>query len=119
MTASKLDETFTLISEKVAEIQTTWWNCALWAIVLLIWTAMGPRLALLHLPAWFISPGFNFPLNTLTTVMELFLAFLVGANTNRTSKILEAHICRMERHIENMEAYMRQIHEDVEEMNDE
>ena len=41
------------------------------------------------LPAWFSSQGFNFPLNLVTTVAELFIGFLVAAAANRSERNLE------------------------------
>ena len=48
------------------------------------------------LPAWFTSQGFNFPLNLVTTVAELFIGFLVGAASNRSERNLEATLGRIE-----------------------
>ena len=39
---------------------------------------------------WFTSTGFNFPLNLVTTVAELYIGFLVGASSNRSERNLEA-----------------------------
>jgi hypothetical protein len=35
------------------------------------------------LPTWLTSTGYNFPLNLVTTVAELYIGFLVGASSNR------------------------------------
>jgi hypothetical protein len=42
------------------------------------------------LPPWFTSTGFNFPLNLVTTVAELFIGFLVAAAANRSQTALTA-----------------------------
>ena len=42
------------------------------------------------LPSWFTSEGFNFPLNLITTVAELFIGFLVAAAANRSQTALTA-----------------------------
>jgi low affinity Fe/Cu permease len=41
------------------------------------------------LPAWFTGTAFNFPLNLVTTVAELFIGFLVAAAANRSERNLE------------------------------
>jgi len=47
------------------------------------------------LPRWFTSPGFNFPLNLVTPVAELYIGFLVGASSNRSERNLEATLGRL------------------------
>ncbi len=42
------------------------------------------------MPKWFTSTGFNFPLNLVTTVAELYIGFLVGASSNRSERNFEA-----------------------------
>jgi low affinity Fe/Cu permease len=61
-------------------------NITVWAIAIIVWTCLfafgGRHLASgSWLPAWFTSQGFNFPLNLITTVAELFIGFLVGTAT--------------------------------------
>jgi hypothetical protein len=41
------------------------------------------------LPTWFTGTAFNFPLNLVTTVAELFIGFLVAAAANRSERNLE------------------------------
>src|ERR1700689_5499618 len=41
------------------------------------------------LPGWFTGTAFNFPLNLITTVAELFIRFLVAAAANRSERNLE------------------------------
>jgi low affinity Fe/Cu permease len=76
-------------------------NIAIWLVAVVAWTvafALGGS----HissgdwLPAWFTSQGFNFPLNLVTTVAELFIGFLVGAASNRSERNLEATLARIE-----------------------
>lgn len=55
-------------------------NIIVWMIAVVAWTLTfalgGPYIASgTWLPAWFTSQGFNFPLNLLTTVAELFIGF--------------------------------------------
>jgi low affinity Fe/Cu permease len=59
------------------------------------------------LPAWFTGTAFNFPLNLVTTVAELFIGFLVAAAANRSERNLEltlAAIAEQEEHIEDVQA---------------
>ena len=76
-------------------------NIVIWLVAVIAWTltfAIGGS----HissgdwLPAWFTSQGFNFPLNLVTTVAELFIGFLVGAASNRSERNLEATLGRIE-----------------------
>jgi low affinity Fe/Cu permease len=76
-------------------------NIVIWLVAVIVWTltfAIGGS----HissgdwLPAWFTSQGFNFPLNLVTTVAELFIGFLVGAASNRSERNLEATLGRIE-----------------------
>jgi hypothetical protein len=42
------------------------------------------------LPAWFVGQTFNFPLNLITTLAELFIGFLVAAAANRNERAADA-----------------------------
>jgi low affinity Fe/Cu permease len=75
-------------------------NIVIWLIAVIAWTTVfavgGPRIAGgTWLPAWFTSQGFNFPLNLVTTVAELFIGFLVAAASNRSERSLEATLARL------------------------
>jgi low affinity Fe/Cu permease len=75
-------------------------NIAFWFVLVVLWTLIfafgGPHIASgTWLPSWFTSQGFNFPLNLITTVAELFIGFLVAAAANRAQEaltVLLAHI---------------------------
>jgi low affinity Fe/Cu permease len=75
-------------------------NIAFWFVLVVSWTMIfalgGPHLASgTWLPGWFTSTGYNFPLNLITTVAELFIGFLVAAAANRAQDaltVLLAHI---------------------------
>jgi len=76
-------------------------NIMIWLVAVIAWTATfavgGSHIASGDwLPAWFTSQGFNFPLNLVTTVAELFIGFLVGAASNRSERNLEATLGRIE-----------------------
>jgi low affinity Fe/Cu permease len=75
-------------------------NIMIWLIAVIAWTAVfalgGPHIAGgTWLPAWFTSQGFNFPLNLITTVAELFIGFLVAAASNRSERNLETTLTRL------------------------
>ena len=58
------------------------------------------------LPSWFTGTAFNFPLNLITTVAELFIGFLVAAAANRSERNLEltlAAIADQEKQIEDVQ----------------
>jgi low affinity Fe/Cu permease len=76
-------------------------NIVIWLVAVIAWTATfaigGSHISSGNwLPAWFTSQGFNFPLNLVTTVAELFIGFLVGAASNRSERNLEAPLSRIE-----------------------
>lgn len=63
-------------------------NIALWLFVIGAWTFCWAAftVTMTHLrllPAWATSNAFNFPLNTGTSVAELFIGFLVGTAASR------------------------------------
>src|SRR6202451_3037500 len=67
-------------------------NISFWFVAVMAWTLMFVLSKQLDkgtfLPAWFTSQGYNFPLNLVTTVAELFIGFLVAAAANRTQSAL-------------------------------
>jgi len=68
-------------------------NIVFWAVFVVSWTLVfalgGPHLASgTWLPAWFTSQGYNFPLNLVTTIAELFIGFLVATAANRSQNAL-------------------------------
>ena len=77
-------------------------NITIWLIAVIAWTLVfalgGPHIASgVWLPGWFTSQGFNFPLNLITTVAELFIGFLVAAATNRVQRANDRLFARMEK----------------------
>jgi hypothetical protein len=67
-------------------------NILIWLFAILGWVflfALGGKKidSGTWLPAWFTSLGFNFPLNIVTTVAELFIGFLVAANALRIQRV--------------------------------
>jgi low affinity Fe/Cu permease len=68
-------------------------NIIFWAVFVIAWTlvfALGGRhlASGTWLPTWFTSQGYNFPLNLVTTVAELFIGFLVATAANRAQNAL-------------------------------
>lgn len=89
-------------------------NIIFWFILVVIWTCIfafgGPHLAGgTWLPAWFTSQGFNFPLNLITTVAELFIGFLVAAAANRAQDALTTLILHIKQALDNDVALEAQI----------
>jgi uncharacterized membrane protein len=88
---------FVRAADRVSYAMGTWQNIVVWLILVGAWFALGPWTA--HhsiLPSWFTSNDFNFPLNTVTTIAELYIGFLVGASTNRTERHNRNQADRME-----------------------
>ena len=88
---------FVRVADRVSYAMGTWQNIVVWIILVGAWFALGPYLANHSvMPAWFTSNNFNFPLNTVTTIAELYIGFLVGASTNRTERNNRSQADRME-----------------------
>ena len=86
-------------------------NIVVWLVLVIAWTGLFAghlvNPAGTFLPAWFTSQGFNFPLNLVTTVAELFIGFLVAAASNRSERNLDrtlAAIGAQEAQIQDVEA---------------
>jgi low affinity Fe/Cu permease len=78
------------VTDKVSFAQGTPYNLTFWLIAVGLWFAFGPELAhATFIPAWASSNAWNFPLNTGTSCLELFIGFLVAASTNRSERNLE------------------------------
>lgn len=99
------------ITDKVSYAQGTPGNLTFWLVVIGLWFAFGPELGhATFIPGWASSNAWNFPLNTGTSCMELFIGFLVSASTNRSERHLETTLERMgaqEQRIELVEEGLR------------
>lgn len=89
-------------------------NIIFWFVAVLGWTFVfafgGPHLASGNwLPPWFTSTGFNFPLNLITTVAELFIGFLVAAAANRSQTALSALLAHIRAGVERDIAMESQV----------
>lgn len=88
-------------------------NIAFWAVIVTTWTCVfafgGPHLASgTWLPAWFTSQGFNFPLNLITTVAELFIGFLVATAANRAQLALTVLLTRIQTETDEIDALVKE-----------
>jgi hypothetical protein len=87
---------FQRTADKVSYGMGTPTNILVWILLVGGWIALGPYFARhTFLPAWFTSNGFNFPLNTITTIAELYIGFLVGASSNRSERNLERTLAQI------------------------
>jgi low affinity Fe/Cu permease len=90
-------------------------NIMVWLVLVVGWTLLFAAHIVSananFLPGWFTGTAFNFPLNLITTVAELFIGFLVAAAANRSERNLEltlAAIANQEKHIEDVETKLSQ-----------
>jgi low affinity Fe/Cu permease len=110
----KRDSWFQRFADWVSEAMGSPVNIVFWLAAVLAWFSIfafgGARLASgSWLPAWFTSQGFNFPLNLITTVAELFIGFLVATAANRSQRALTALLGR----IEKQEAQISQVEQNL------
>lgn len=86
----RLNEIFTNFADWVSSAMGTPQNILFWLVAVLAWFvvfAVNPGLQNSNfLPAWFTSQAFNFPLNSITTLAELYIGFLVAAAANRVER---------------------------------
>jgi hypothetical protein len=93
---------FQRIADRVSYGMGTPTNIAIWIVLVVGWTllfALSSSKSIqggTFLPAWFTSTGYNFPLNLVTTVAELYIGFLVGASANRSERNLEDTLAQIE-----------------------
>lgn len=89
-TFHRLNQRFIDMADWVSGAMGTPVNIVIWILLVIGWFAIfatHPDLAKANfMPAWFTSNSFNFPLNTVTTLAELYIGFLVAAAANRVEK---------------------------------
>jgi low affinity Fe/Cu permease len=95
-------------------------NIAFWFVLVVCWTLIfavgGHHLASgTWLPNWFTSTGYNFPLNLITTVAELFIGFLVAAAANRAQDALTVLLAHIRAGVERDVAIEQGLKEAIEE----
>lgn len=90
---------FQRVADKISWAMGTWPNILFWIVVVVLWFAIfafhivSPNAN--FLPSWFVGTAFNFPLNLITTLAELYIGFLVGAASNRSERNLERALDRL------------------------
>ena len=90
MTKKSFSEKFVDFADLVSDVMGRPGNIGFWLFLTIAYIALGPYFAGHQvLPDWFISNNFNFPLNTVTTLLELFIGFLLAAASNRAQRKLE------------------------------
>lgn len=105
----RLNDIFLNIADRVSYGMGTPANIIVWIGLVICWIGAFA----LHifdenttiLPSWFTSNAFNFPLNTVTTLAELYIGFLVAAAANRNERRSKEMISQMEqtlKHVENI-----------------
>jgi low affinity Fe/Cu permease len=83
-------------------------NIIFWLVLVVGWTLLfalkivSPNAN--FLPSWFTGTAFNFPLNLITTVAELFIGFLVAAAANRAQRVLTVIIDGIRTMVDQVEA---------------
>jgi low affinity Fe/Cu permease len=98
--APERESFFLRVADKVSDAMGRPANIIFWLLAVIGWTlifALSKDLAKgTFLPSWFTSQGYNFPLNLVTTVAELFIGFLVAAATNRVERANDRVMARIE-----------------------
>lgn len=113
-----LGDRFTDFADWIAWFLGTPMNIILWIILVAAWFwlfATNPELQnTTFLPNWFTSNAFNFPLNTITTLAELYIGFFMLASANRNdrvSKALHAKLAIMAEHTERLSQHIEEQEE--------
>lgn len=106
----KINDIFLTIADKVSYIMGTPINIIFWLLTVGLWFYFAPIIAKSSfLPNWFISNEFNFPLNTVTTLLELFIGFLVGASANRSERLNKEMIAKQNQMLEQIVSLQNQL----------
>ncbi len=104
----KLNEKFLALADAVSFGMGTPTNILFWILAVVVWFGLGMLRQDLFtkgnfLPAWFTSTAWNFPLNTITTLAELYIGFLVAAATNRAERELRHIIDAIKQNLEKQD----------------
>jgi low affinity Fe/Cu permease len=107
--AVKRPTAFDRFADWVSEAMGRPLNIVFWFVIVVAWTLIfalgGHNLADgSWLPSWFTSQGYNFPLNLITTVAELFIGFLVATAANRAQNALTALLDKIDMQEQQIEA---------------
>ena len=108
--AADKESVFNRIADYVSAAMGRPTNIMVWLVLVVGWTLLfAVHIVSANanfLPGWFTGTAFNFPLNLITTVAELFIGFLVAAAANRSERNLEltlAAIADQEKQIEDVQ----------------
>lgn len=104
----KLNEKFIRIADAVSWGMGTPTNIVFWILAVVVWFILGYTQRELFtrgniLPDWFTSNAWNFPLNTITTLAELYIGFLVAAAANRSERALRKMIEHTKQTVDRVE----------------
>jgi low affinity Fe/Cu permease len=107
--AVKRPTAFDRFADWVSEAMGRPLNIIFWFVLVVVWTlifALGSHKLSdgSWLPGWFTSQGYNFPLNLVTTVAELFIGFLVATAANRAQNALTALLDKIDLQEQQIEA---------------
>jgi low affinity Fe/Cu permease len=116
--AEKPPDAFLKVANWVSEAMGKPTNIAFWFVLVAVWTlifALGGRhlASGTWLPSWFTSTGYNFPLNLVTTVAELFIGFLVAAAANRAQDALTVLLAHIRTSVERDGAIEQRLREAI------
>lgn len=103
-----VNQKFIKLADAVSFGMGTPTNIIFWVLAVVVWFVLGVTQQKLFtqgtfLPAWFTSNAWNFPLNTITTLAELYIGFLVAAATNRAERELRRIITHIQYTLERVE----------------
>mgnify|MGYP007072816660 FL=1 len=109
----RVNERFLKVADAVSFGMGTPTNIFFWILAIVIWFVLGYWRSDLFvrgsfLPDWFTSNAWNFPLNTITTLAELYIGFLVAAATNRSERKLRKIIITIKTTLDKVETLNRQ-----------
>jgi low affinity Fe/Cu permease len=104
----KINERFLALADAVSFGMGTPTNILFWILAVAIWILLGAFrqewfIDGNFLPAWFTSTAWNFPLNTVTTLAELYIGFLVAAAANRAERELRKLIESVKKTLEKQD----------------
>lgn len=106
------DERFTDFADTISEGMGKWWITALSVIAVLVWLASGP--------IFNYSDTWQLMVNTPTTIIELWIGFLLAAAANRVEKRnreLQQTQMLLLKHVENLvddeDKELKQIEQEV------
>jgi low affinity Fe/Cu permease len=103
-----INEKFLKLADAVSFGMGTPTNILFWILAVVVWFSLGalnPQMFTQgsFLPTWFTSNTWNFPLNTITTLAELYIGFLVAAAANRSERELRKIIENIKYAVEKVE----------------